>query len=124
MPVILVLLLALCSTQAAANEEKDWMRLYLEIAAGKRSLDSLSVSDRQQIITMHSILSRGSCGNYSGRCAEACESKKRLEEAANDLAVCAKQASLSEDCSRKFRYTKDAFFEYENAISDVSGECD
>lgn len=64
------------------------------------------------------------CHVGSDECREACDAADNLSSAASDLARCAGASDLSDDCSRQFRDTSDAFSDYESAVSDTDGECE
>lgn len=120
---IMLMLLPLYASAADQRPAPSPYDLYQQVLSGKLKLNDLSPQQKREVLTIHGILSRPSCGNYKGKCAEACESKAELERAANNLARCAKNADLTEDCEIQFMDTRDAFEEYESKISEVADYC-
>ena len=101
-------------------------QLYLQVLRGEKKIQSLTPEERRQVIIIHRIIS-SSREQGSEECREA---KERARAAAEELADyarklknCAESYDFSDDCYTEFRRTKDAFEDYESAVSDVSSEC-
>lgn len=56
-------------------------------------------------------------------CQEAADKASDLADAANNLARCASQGDLTDDCSRQTRATRYAADDYESAIGSISEAC-
>ncbi|MFX0115215.1 MAG: hypothetical protein ACFFB3_11770 [Candidatus Hodarchaeota archaeon] len=87
----------------------------------------MSPEERRQVIIMHRLLSSSSDEGEAEECREA---KERARSAADELAYyakrlkgCAENYDFSDDCYTEYRRTKNAFDEYESAVSEVSSEC-
>lgn len=103
-------------------------QLYQQVVRGEKKLENLTPDEKKQVIIMHRILSRSSDDEESEECREA---KERAESAADELAYyakrlkdCAENYNFSDDCCSEYKRTKNAFDEYEAAVSEVSSECD
>ena len=95
---------------------------------GEKKLENLSPEERRQVIIMHRLLSSSSDEGGSEECREAKESARsaadELAYYAKRLKDCAENYDLSYDCYTEYRRTKNAFDDYESAVSEVSSECD
>lgn len=99
------------------------LQVYSDLLNGKRSPKSLTAEERQQVLAIHGMLAR-SCSRLEGQCRAVCEAANDLEDAANDLAQCARKHDFGDDCGRSFREVRDASDDYESAVSEASGKCD
>jgi len=97
-------------------------QLYTQVIQGERKFDSLSPAEQQQVLTVQQLFV-SSCGNLRGKCRDTCEAANELKSAADDLSNCAKRHDYTNDCRSRYRDTKDKFEQYENAVSDASGDC-
>ena len=125
-PLLIILLFLSFLTVSAQQPQKNGdqlLQLYNEVVSGHRTIDSLSQADRQQVLLMHRMMAR-SCDRLKGTCLAVCEAANSLEDAANDLAQCARRHDFSNDCHSRARDVRDAADEYESAVSDASGDCD
>ena len=101
-------------------------QLYLQVLRGEKKIENLTPEERKQVIIIHRIMS-SSREKGSEECREA---KERARSAADELVYyaerlkrCAESYDFSDDCYTEFRRTKNAFEEYESAVSEVSSEC-
>ena len=109
------------------NYQKNY-QLYQQVVHGEKKLENLTPEERKQVVIMHRVLSSSSDDEGSEECRDA---KERARSAADELAHCAKRLKscaenhdFSDDCYTEYRKTKNAFDEYETAVSEVSSECD
>ena len=119
---ILLLVFSAAIAQQAENNYDKQIQLYNKVIRGERSFDSLTPSEKAQVISMQRLMTN-SCGKLHGKCRAACDAANQLKDAANDLARCANRHDYSDDCRRRFRDTRDAFDQYESSVSDASGDC-
>jgi hypothetical protein len=103
-------------------EFKKAAQIYSQIVRGERKFETLSPSEKQQVLSVQHLFSN-SCGNLYGKCNVVCEAANELKNAADDLSSCANRHDYSEDCLSHYRETKDKFEQYESAVSDASGDC-
>jgi len=103
-------------------------QLYLQVLRGEKKFQNLTPEEQKQVIMIHRIISSGSGDEGSQECREAKERARsaadELAHYANKLKNCAESHDFSDDCYTEFRRTKNAFEEYESAVSEVSSECD
>jgi hypothetical protein len=111
------------SSVFAQQPQSEAFAIYQQVISGAIKFDALTPQQKQQVMAIHALSARTSCGDYRGKCADACEAANKLASAASDLERCAKRHNLSDDCSRRFKETKYAFSDYESAISEASGDC-
>lgn len=97
--------------------------IYQQVMSGQRSIESLSPNERASVLMMARLL-HSSCSSNSQKCQSVCDAAEQLESAAKDLAHCAANHDFSDDCDMKFRDTRDAHDEYENAVSEAAGDCE
>lgn len=72
--------------------------------------------------TTSALLTRyGSPSSYE--CDAAEDARRELEDAATDLAHCARRRDYSDDCSSEAREAKDAADTYEDTVSASNGQC-
>jgi hypothetical protein len=119
------------STTAEAQEKFDAdkaFRLYNEVLIGNRKFESLTESEKRQVLRVHQALIAGREDNGSEDCKharnDAESAANELEYDAQKLANCASRKDLDNNCESEFRKTKNAFEEYNSAVSDVDSECD
>lgn len=124
---ILVLLLFLsCGSVLSKEPSKantDPFQLYTEVMSGSRSIKSLTPEEQQHFMLIHGLLAN-SCSRLQGACKAACDASSQLEDAANELARCAKRRDFGDDCGRYAREVRYAAENYESAVSDADDECD
>jgi len=134
-PIIIVCLFALVSCfvffSVGSSQNFDYKKayqLYLQVLRGEKKLENLTPDERKQVLIMHRIISSSKDNEGSEECQEA---KERAHSAAGELGYyanklknCAETYDFSDDCYTEFRRTKNAFEEYEAAVSEVSSECD
>lgn len=103
------------------------LKLYLQVINGQKKMQELSPEQQHQVIIIHRIISKTSDGNTSSECQDA---RDRARSAADDLATyarrlksCAENHDYSDDCSSEYRRTKNAYRDYETAVSEVSSHC-
>ena len=97
-------------------------QIYSQVAGGERKFETLTPAEKQQFFNVQLLLSN-SCGKLHGKCKDVCEAENELKNAADDLSSCAKRHDYTNDCRRRYRDTKDKFEQYENAVSEASGDC-
>lgn len=99
------------------------MELYQQVVTGQRNLDSLSPTDRTQVLMVARAM-RSSCSSNSHKCEALCEATNQLESTSRDLVRCAAEHDYTDSCDKQFRDVRDAHDELENAVSEASGDCD
>lgn len=118
------LLTNLISFSAIGNES---FILYKQVISGKRTLDSLTPQQRQQVIEIHTAISRNSCEGCSDDCRDAKSQannyRSDLEGYAKRLYRCVEDNDLKDDCDSEFRRVKNAHSDFESAISRVNSYC-
>ena len=119
---IFILLISFFATAQSPTDFEKASKLYSQVIRGERKFENLSANEKLQILTIQQVMSN-SCSNTRGKCREACEAANELQSAADDLSRCAKNHDFTDDCDRRFLDTKDKFENYENAVSDTSGNC-
>lgn len=119
--------LGLASSVAIAQEVQRGLRNYQDIMSGKKKLDQLSPQEKKEVLVFFSRIRHQS---NSGKSAECRDSLSQAESAASELADyarrlrnCAEAKDFSEDCSTEFRRVKNAYDDYEDAVSSVSSYC-
>lgn len=131
--VAVCLLFSAIDTSTAAEAQEKFVAdkafgLYNEVITGKRKFESLTEPEKRQVQRVYEALiaGRGDTG------PEDCENARNdAESAANEFeyddqkfANCAKSKDLDNNCEREFKRAKDAFEEYNSAVSNVDSECD
>ena len=116
---------------AAVGEEFNYeraMRNYQAVLAGTTKLEALSEGERTELYVLIAMLRRSNYDNQSEECRNAADrAENAASSAASDakaLARCLESGDLKDDCSSKFRHTKNSYSEYEYASSEVQSECD
>lgn len=120
--VFLVCLAAVASAQQLPSNYNQLIKLYQDVISGRRSTQTLTPQERQEVLLMHSVMAR-SCGRLQGKCEVVCEAANQLEDAAKDLAQCAARHDFDDDCGSRARDVRDAADDYEAATSDAGGDC-
>lgn len=122
---LLFLLTNLTCFSAPTNES---LILYKQVISGKRKLDSLTPQQQQQVLEIHTAVSRNSCVGCSDDCRDAKSQannyRSDLEGYAKRLYRCAEDNDLKDDCDSEFRRVKNAHSDFESAISRVRSYCD
>ncbi len=118
----------LVPTFAVSQDLQRGFRNYQDILNGRKKLEQLSPQEKQEVFIIHGRLRASRASGKSPDCRDALEG---AESAASDLAsyarrlqYCAEGEDYSDDCSTEFSQVRNAHSEYENAVSDVSSECD
>ena len=120
------------STAAEAQERFDADKafgLYNEVITGKRKFESLTEPEKRQVQRVYEALVAGQVINGS---EEGCKNARDdAKSAANGFEYddrkftnCAKSKDLDNNCKREFKRAKDAFEEYNSAVSNVNSKCD
>lgn len=126
MRILILLLFVFCGAVLGKEPNKaneDPFQLYTDVMSGNRSVKSLTPEEQRQFMLIHGLLAN-SCSRQQGVCKEACEASSELEEAANELARCAKRRDFGDDCGRHVREVRGAADNYESAVSEAYGVCD
>lgn len=126
MRILFLLLFLSCGSVLSKEPSKantDPFRLYTDVVSGNRSIKSLTPEEQQQFMLIHGLLA-SPCSRLQGACRAACDASNKLEDAANELARCAKRRDFGDDCSRYAREVRYAAENYESAVSDADDECD
>lgn len=128
----MAILLALTGVAAQAQDLQRGLRNYQDILAGRKTMQQLSRPELEEVIRVHRIVQSNQAGGRgdgakSLRCQNArtdAQSKASdLADYARKLRNCAEAGDLSDDCETEFRRTKNAFQDYESAVSTVGSEC-
>lgn len=121
---LLTLMLALYG-QATAQQTnyQHAAQLYQSVAAGQRSMGSLTPQERQQVLLIARAI-RSSCSSNSHKCQTVCNAANELESSSQDLAQCASQHDYSDSCDSQFSAVRDAHDDLETAVADADGDCD
>jgi hypothetical protein len=121
-------LIPVCNTAAFAQDLQRGIRNYRDILAGRKTLEQLSTQERQEVLMIFRRLQ--SQGAESGRSSDCRDARSRAESAASELAgyarrlqSCAEGEDFSDDCGSEFRRVRNAYSDYEAAVSEVSGYC-
>lgn len=105
------------------------MANYRAVVSGQKKLEQLSTQEQDEVIAVAQVMRARSTSSDddSGECQDA---KQRAESAASELADyarrlknCAESGDTSNDCSSEFRRVKNAQYDYESAVSNVSSNC-
>lgn len=125
--------LALLGVAAQAQDLQRGLRNYQEILAGRKTMKQLSPPEVEEVIRVHRIVQAnraGGGGNSTTKSSQCRDARDEARSKASDLADyakklrnCAEAGDLSDDCETEFRRTKNAFEDYESAVSDVESEC-
>jgi hypothetical protein len=122
---LLFLLTNLICFSATAN---DSLILYKEVISGKIKLDSLAPQQQQEVLEIHTAVSRNSCVGCSDDCRDAKSQannyRSDLEGYTKRLYRCVEDNDLKEDCDSEFRRVKNVHSDFESAISRVRSYCD
>lgn len=125
--IAVAFVLGLVSAAAIAQDIQRGLRNYQEIMLGKKKLEQLSPQEKQEVLIVFRRIKNQSS---NGKSAECRDSLSRAESAASELADysrklrnCAEAQDFSEDCSTEFRRVKNAYGDYEDAVSSVSSNC-
>lgn len=91
----------------------------------QRALENLGYSPAQAAgMAKQMALRANSCSSNSHKCERVCEAAEELQTSAEALTRCAASHDFSDDCDSDFSSVRDAHGEYEDAVSDASGDCD
>jgi len=113
---------AIGQEQPSINYQKA-VQLYQSVITGKRTMESLTQTERQEVLIVARMLSH-SCDSHSQKCHAICEAADQLKSASEDLATCAGQHDYSDSCDMQFNDVSDAHDSLESAISDADGDCE
>lgn len=129
---LIIIITILMSTMVSITDLKaeDLSRGYLNyqaIVTGKKSFEQLTPQEQQEVIKVYRLLKSKSTDGKSSECKDALS---RAESAASELADyarklrnCAESQDYTDDCSSEFRRVKNAYSDYEDAISSVNSYC-
>lgn len=126
--VLLCLGSLFCAEIALSQDYQRGLRNYQEIGAGRKKMEQLSRQEQQEVLQIHKRVQGARAGTRgSSDCRQA---KEEATNAASELAnysrrlrSCAEAEDLSDDCSSEFRRVKNAFGDYESAVSTVTSTC-
>jgi hypothetical protein len=122
------MLIPVCNTAAFAQDLQRGLRNYRDILAGRKTLEQLSTQEREEVLIIFRRLRSREA--ESGRSSDCRDARSRAESAASELAGyarrlqrCAEGQDFTDDCSSEFRRVKNAYSDYESAVSEVSSYC-
>lgn len=129
---IVVAAVALSAAQVpsvlTAQDLQRGVRNYQDLMSGKKTFDRLTPQEKQEVIIIHGRISSRSSGGASAECRDA---TSQAESAASELADyarrlrnCAEARDFQDDCSTEFRRVRNAYSDYEDAVSTVASNCD
>ena len=126
---VIVIYISISSIGNSQNfDYKKAYQLYLQVLNGEKKFENLTTEEQEQVLIIRRIIANSSDDSGSEECRDA---KEHARSAADELAHyakrlkgCAENYDFSDDCSSEFRRTKNAFGEYESAVSDISSECE
>ncbi len=125
--IAVVFVFAQVAPVAMAQDLQRGLRNYQDIMSGKKKLEQLPPQERQEVLI---VFRRIKAQSSSGKSAECRDSHSRAEGAASELADysrklrnCAEAQDFGDDCSTEFRRVKNAYSDYEDAVSSVSSNC-
>lgn len=121
-------LVAVCQV-ALSQDLQRGLRNYQEVVAGRKKLDQLTPQEQQEVLAVYRRLRAAqSQGGNSASCGDA---RERAKSAASELAdrsrklrSCAEAQDYSDDCETEFRRVRNAYSDYESAVSSVKSECE
>ncbi len=123
--VTLGLLFLVIPCNADSNEA---IQLYQQVISGQKKLGALTPEQQDQVMMIHSLMSRNSCDGCPDECKDAREqaesSRSDLEGYINRLYRCVNGNDLTDDCHSEFRRVKSTQGDFESAVSDVGSYCD
>lgn len=118
--MLLGVMVAPLSAQAPAQPQVDQsFALYLAVASGKRSMQSLSPEQQHEVQIIAAMMARP---RYtSRRCSDLAGKQDAAQSAADDLQSCI--ATGSNDCESEMQDAKDAQQDYEDALDAANDDC-
>jgi hypothetical protein len=121
-------IIPVCNTTALAQDLQRGIRNYRDIVAGRKTLEQLSKQEREEVLIIFRRLRSQRAG--SGQSSDCRDARSRAESAASELADyarrlqgCAEGQDFTDDCSSEFRRVRNAYSDYESAVSEVSSYC-
>lgn len=118
----------LSASHAMSQDLQRGLRNYQEIMGGKKKLEKLSPQEQQEVIIIYQQLKPQRYGN--DKSSDCRDHLSRAESAASELADyarrlrnCAESQNYNDDCSSEFRRVKNAYSDYESAVSSVGSYC-
>ena len=113
---------------AVSQDLQRGLRNYQEIMSGKKRFDQLSPQETKEVMIIYQRQKAQAYGNdKSSECQDALSQAENnasgLANYARRLRNCAETQDYSDDCSSEFRRTKNAFNDYESAVSSVGSYC-
>jgi len=127
--VFLIIVVGLSwSDSGFAQDLQRGLRTYQEIVSGKKKFEQLSPQEKNEVLLIFKKLKTRSGNGKSSDCRDA---EDRAESAASDLSDyarrlrnCAESRDFNDDCSSEFRRVKNAYSDYEDAVSAFNSYCD
>jgi hypothetical protein len=103
------------------------LRNYQEILSGRKKFEQLSPQEQNEVLI---IFRRVKARWYSGKSSECRDAADRTGSAAFELSDyarrlinCAEAQDFTDDCSREFRRVRNAYSDYEDAVSAFNSYC-
>lgn len=126
--VFLIIVVGLSwSDSGFAQDLQRGLRNYQEIVSGKKKLEQLSPQEKNEVLI---IFKRVKARSDSGKSSDCRDAEERAESAASDLSDyarrlrnCAEAQDFNDDCSSEFRRVKNAYSDYEDAVSAFNSYC-
>lgn len=95
--------------------------LYLAVASGQRSMQSLSPEQQREVQIIAAMMARP---RYtSQKCEDLADAEDQLQSARSDLRSCLASADADDDCDAQTQDVRDAQDQYESAKSNAEDDC-
>jgi hypothetical protein len=95
------------------------MNLYLAVASGKQSFQSLTPEQQREVRIVAALMARP---RYtSQKCQDLADKQDEAQSAAEDLQNCL--LSGDDDCDSQMQEARDAHDDYEDALDATDGDC-
>lgn len=127
--IVLTLTFGMFVTYPAISQDfQRGMKNYQEIIQGKKTFEQLSPQEQQEVIIVNQYINKQKYkDNESADCNDAISRAKRaateLADYTRRLRGCAEANDYSDDCSSEYRHVKNAYNDYESAVSSVRSYC-
>lgn len=126
--VFLIIVVGLSwSYSGFAQDLQRGLRNYQEIVSGKKKFEQLSPQEKNEVLI---IFKRFKTRSDNGKSSDCRDAEERAESAASDLSDyarrlrnCAEAQDFNDDCSSEFRRVKNAYSDYEDAVSAFNSYC-
>jgi hypothetical protein len=116
---VALLAVGAASAQTPQQNVDQSFALYLAVASGKRSMQSLSPEQRREVQIIAAMMARP---RYtSQKCTDLAEKQDEAQSAADDLRNCL--AAEDDDCDSQMQEAKDAQEDYEDALDATNDDC-